>query len=66
MTAAPLTLAHATLVDAGGVVEDGWVRFEGGTIAATGRGAPPVSSTSASTWPRPSHRIAPAAPRVRC
>lgn len=42
MTAAPLTLAHATLVDAGGVVEDGWVRFEGGTIAATGRGAPPV------------------------
>ncbi|HEY0373355.1 MAG TPA: N-acetylglucosamine-6-phosphate deacetylase [Amnibacterium sp.] len=37
----PLLLTGARIVSGGTIVEDGWVRFEGGRVAARGSGAPP-------------------------
>jgi N-acetylglucosamine-6-phosphate deacetylase len=38
---APLLITGARIVAGGAVVEDGWVRFDGGRIAARGAGTPP-------------------------
>jgi len=38
----PLLITGARIVSGGTIVEDGWVRFEGGRVASRGSGAPPA------------------------
>ena len=40
----PLLITGARIVDRGAVVEDGWVRFADGLVAARGAGAPPPAA----------------------